>query len=355
MKKHTLLMWMCVFCLMFALTACGSDDDDGNNSNNEPSGEVGETASQTITAADGGTLELPSGAAKLTVPADALDEDLELSVTSIATTGLPDADNLGSLGFEFGPDGTTFSTPVTIELAFEGTVPDDHKAVLAVLEDGAWTEVEGSALDGKKVVGETDHFSTYIILFVGDTASLITTECADFEFTACGGDMTGTWKVKDICIEMGLFDNPFADTPECQDSVYAATFDWDGIWEINSDGTLSVSNFSYTSGVDIVVTSACLDAYFPGVAPAESCEGIADDELTCAFADDTCTCETEPETKVMVESVTGTWSVDGTTMTSELDEGGDGPSSSEYCVDGNIATSEFDMGDGEGYIIFEKQ
>ena len=353
MEKRTKIVLAMVFCLLLTMWGCGSDDDEG--SNNNPSGVVGETASETITAADGGTLETASGSAKLTVPAGALDEDLELSVTTVATAGFPDGDKLGSLGFEFGPDGTTFSTPVTIALAFDGTVPADHKAVLAVLEDGAWTEVEGSGLAGGMVSGETDHFSTYIILFVGDTATMITAECVDLEFTACGGDPTGTWAIKDICIEMQTIENPFKDYPECQDIVYAYKTDWTGTWTINGDGTFSVTNFGFTLGLDVQISELCLTTAWSNHTAQESCDEISENDTVgnCTLADGVCTCDGEPEQKT-IGDMTGTWTTDGTSMTSEVEDG-DGPETVEYCVDGNLLISEFNMGEAEGYIIMEKE
>jgi hypothetical protein len=93
--------------------SCGDDDDDSGPAVVADPDE-GQQVTESVTSTTGGTLETPSGSAKLTVMPGALPSDVELTVDITKPTG-------GSLTsvYDFGPDGTTFSPParLTIEYA----------------------------------------------------------------------------------------------------------------------------------------------------------------------------------------------------------------------------------------------
>ena len=220
--KHRILsaievmLVLVLFSALFAGCLGGDDEEE----------DLAEPAAKEITAAEGGTVATSDNSASIDIPADALAEDTEITIEAKSTAGMPDEDNLGSAAYEFGPDGTEFSVPVTIALALDGEVPADMEAVLAVLEDGAWSPIEGSSLSGGKVSGDVTHFSTYVILFIDGEMVLTTEECADFEFSACGGDVVGTWKIKDVCLEMTFGENPFEGITECESIVYEYLVDW---------------------------------------------------------------------------------------------------------------------------------
>ncbi len=353
MRGNVSFLWGFVCCLLLFALGCSSDDED--NSDNNEDGDLDESVSEVIRAAEGGTLALPSGKATLTVPAGALSEDTELSLSVVSTDELPNADDLGSLGFDFGPDGTTFLENVTIELALEGTVPEDHKAVLAVLDGESWTEIEGSSLKDGTVSGETDHFSTYAIVFVGDSMNMVTSDCEDLDFQACGGDLSGSWSIKDICMEATIGENPFAGITECEDSLWAYTLDWTGTVLFNNDGTYSITNYGFTQTVDIAISGACLVAKWPDFTAEENCTMIeeSDNTGTCSYSNDMCTCQSEPTQKT-IDDITGTWSVDGNNVTTEEDGGDEGPQTSGYCVEGNVAVSELNVNNATGYMILER-
>lgn len=102
MKKT--LMTKLIFVLIFVFTgACGSMSPDGTSLLSQ--NELGpDSVTETISAADGGTITSSSGKLKLTVSADALDEDTEFSITPMEAED--------GLSWIFGPSGIQFNGDV---------------------------------------------------------------------------------------------------------------------------------------------------------------------------------------------------------------------------------------------------
>lgn len=118
--------------------------------------------------AAGGSVQLANGAVVLTFPAGAV--SATLAVTATATTGPASTLVVGETVFDIGPDGTQFTSPVTLTLAFDpaslpGAVQEEelrlHKAV-----GGAWEEVPGSTANttANTVSGQISSFSVYGLL-----------------------------------------------------------------------------------------------------------------------------------------------------------------------------------------------
>ena len=70
------------------------------------------SASATITRRSGGTLALPGTGLRVVVPANAIAED-QLTITVTAPAGR-------AVAYEFGPHGTRFSAPLTVEQDYRG-------------------------------------------------------------------------------------------------------------------------------------------------------------------------------------------------------------------------------------------
>ena len=133
---------------------CGDDDDSGSGKDGGSSGRNGgdksdagtpsstQVAKKMITAKSGGKIE--SSGAALDIPAGALSKDTEITLGTIAKSDLPDAKNVASKGYDFGPDGTKFKKPVALTIDFDGKVPDGKAAVLAWLDSGKWTKLDDS-------------------------------------------------------------------------------------------------------------------------------------------------------------------------------------------------------------------
>lgn len=309
---------MLFLAVPFLVLACESDDG-GTTATPDPN--EGRSFQQAIVAAEGGVLATPGDTATLTVPAGALSADTTLTVKVEAPTGAARAGV-----YDFGPDGTQFQVPVTLAIAFDGTVPRDKKAVLAWLDGSDWTEVPGSSLAGGKVSGAVDHFTRFTIIFIDDKAFVVG-ECGDLvdDFAPCGGSVLGRWSFDTVCIppqEVG--DNPFADW--CPDARVEADLDWNGTIEF--DGTSATQKFdSQTWTLRYEIPVSCLQV-------PEQCQALADEEgTTCAISGALCKCTTV-QTEQGGEPSVRPYSVQG----NDLVVGDDDPT--PYCVQGDTLIVE---------------
>ena len=115
----------------------------------------------------GGTLELPEAGLKVTVPRNAVSSNVTFTVTALH----------GSLlAYEFGPHGTTFSTPLKIEQdiknvllpanesAMAGYFPDQDDLlvddIVGTIEEKLPAEMD---IVGSKIRFDVYHFSGYLI------------------------------------------------------------------------------------------------------------------------------------------------------------------------------------------------
>lgn len=299
--------------------ACSGSDTAGGGTTGTPDPDEGKAAvEKEIKAADGGTLTTASGKASVTVPPGALPADAKLTVAVSAATG----DAKASI-YDFGPS-MTFLKPVTIEIAFDGTVGSEQKAVLAWQNGSTWTEVAGSALKDGKVTGSIDHFTRFTIIFVDDKA-VLTGNCADTvkSFTACGGSVVGTWALEDVCLtDTILGENPFKDT--CPQATLVYEFDWAGSFTFTSDKVKM-----HFEAQDVVATldipTSCLTNMKMTCATAgESMKA------TCTESGGRCTCKSTQSTGEP-EDEEKTYSIQGNTIVI-----GDG-TPTEYCVKGSTA------------------
>ena len=115
----------------------------------------------------GGTLDLPEAGLRVTVPRNAVSSDVTFTVTALH----------GSLlAYEFGPHGTTFTTPLKVEQDIKNVLlPADESALAGYFPDqddllvddivGTIDERLPAQLDivGSKVRFDVYHFSGYLI------------------------------------------------------------------------------------------------------------------------------------------------------------------------------------------------
>jgi hypothetical protein len=180
----------------------GCSSDDGAPIEESP--DLGASTEKLIMAAEGGEVMLAEAGVKLSIPKGALSEDTMITAEVISKKELVDASKLAGNVLEFGPDGTTFEQPVTLELdASEANIPEGAKVALAWFDtvNKKWVDLPGSKLSGGKVVGETTHFTVFAIRFeVADNGDVVQTggQCSG-SFDACGGDPEGTWNIVSGC------------------------------------------------------------------------------------------------------------------------------------------------------------
>jgi len=131
------------------LPACGGDDGGGGGG----SGVDGGSTSDLVGPA-GGTVSIAG--AELEIPAGALEEEVEISITETAEE-VPGGFLGSSPVFQFEPDGLVFAQPVAARMAFEGS-PDQLDLIWSVT-GGEGYEAMGATIDGQMVVGQITHFS----------------------------------------------------------------------------------------------------------------------------------------------------------------------------------------------------
>jgi alpha-tubulin suppressor-like RCC1 family protein len=128
---------------------------------------------------DGGTVITPDGAVALEVPAGAVQEDVEITVTPV-TTPPPDTGVLPGALYDFGPDGLVFDAPTRLTIAYDpAALPagtDESELVMLGSEDGAWwSEILTSVVDtdAHTVSALIPGFSLYAASFGAHTAEMV--------------------------------------------------------------------------------------------------------------------------------------------------------------------------------------
>ena len=234
------------------------------------------------------------------------------------------------LVYDFGPDGTEFTEPVALTLPSAGTPGADEEAVIAWLDESkdAWQDLATNVNDDGTLTAAITHFTKFVVRFNG-------VEQNDCGFSACGGDVVGTWTVTGACAKADALLEEV-----CPTAVAELALNLSGSATFEADGTRTTD---FTSQVTITYTldADCLMNATGGTLPA-SCSDLdseGDPEepdegpTTCTGTPAvSCTCVQTGAEKSEVK--TGTYSVDGSTLTSTDDADGES-STSEFCVQGN--------------------
>jgi hypothetical protein len=305
------------------MLGCGDDSD----------GAALPPAAREMVSADSGGDVGTRGAA-VSIPAGALESDVMVTIDPMSATGLPEAEKVASVVFDFGPDGTQFSKPVELELEFDASrVKDGQRAVMAYLEGDAWVPLSDSVVSGSKVTASTTHFTPFAIIIVGGVGQ-VSGSCETSDFTACGGDLVGAWE-----FTLGCATLPLEELGKIKDVCAAASVslsvDLTGSIEFKSDKSYSVmQNAALESKISLprscIQDAACADLNDEG------------DEPGAKWTDVNGVCE-QSTTQTQMNQATGTYSADGGDLTLTT-TGEAGESSAEYCVKGNTATVRVDEG-----------
>lgn len=123
----------------------------------DPDGPVSE-----VIGTEGGSLEAGGGDLTLDVPEGALEEDVELSITSVEPSELPEGAVEGT-AFDFGPDGQEFAEPLLLTVHYDETlVVDEANLAIHLLSEGTWEKVPSIVNTVDDVItAEITHFSVY--------------------------------------------------------------------------------------------------------------------------------------------------------------------------------------------------
>jgi len=310
----------------------GGATADASSGGGAPDAGGGGTSDQSvsvdITAADGGEVVL--GDASLSIPGGSLADDTTITLeTSAPSSSLPDADTVHGLVYDFGPDGTEFSEPATLTLPAAGKPGADEEAVISWLDttNDTWQDLTTTVNADGSLSAEVTHFTSFAVRFNGVIAS----DCA---FSACGGDVVGVWTITSVCAEAS---GPLIDT--CPNATATLELTLTGTATFNTDGTRETA-FTGKSKITYTLDAACLDTVTMGMPPA-TCDALDKDAdpsmnngpTTCTGDPAVgCTCvEDNPEN---TETKTGTYTIEGNTMTS-TDDGDGTVTSTDFCISGS--------------------
>lgn len=297
---------------------------------------AGQEVSVPITAASGGMVTV--GTAALTIPAGSLAADTTITVKTAAPGSVPDAATVKGLAYDFGPDGTTFTVPAELSLPLVGTPGAGQAAVVSWLNTATnkWEDLPTTSAAGK-VTAQVPHFTTFVVRFAGVAAI----DCA---FTACGGDLTGSWDIQGACIDDPDAKNPLVEI--CPESTWDLQLDATGSVTFDAAKTFTAS--INTGGKVHVVFPAKCAPNFPG--GLMTCAQLAmalnkDGTVTCTGTPATnCDCTGPIEGKM--ETNTGTYEVSGSMLTM-TDTGSTKPDVQSFCVKGNeLKVQQVDVDDG---------
>ena len=166
--KRTLLM----IGLAAAVTLAGCGGGGGGNNSGGNLGGGGTTGTTTtVTAANGGTVTAAATAGNVSVciPAGALATDTAITVAPVATSPvtLPNS-NVFLVGVTLGPNGTTFSSPVTIDFPLATAKAAGSKLLVLLYDANGNPKTSQAGIATVDAGGTTasmtvTHFSTYIL------------------------------------------------------------------------------------------------------------------------------------------------------------------------------------------------
>jgi len=345
--------------MVLAMAQCGGDS--GGSTGGTPDPDEGKTITKPVTAAEGGIVTTDSGNVLLNISKNALAADTDITLAIAA------ADGTETSVYDFGPDGLQFLVPVDLQIKYDGTPGDQQHAALAWYDEakGEWVEVENSSLKDGVVTGKITHFSKFSIILVGDDV-VVVSECKSVaeEFSACGGDVEGTWKFKDVCMDDTVIgSNPFEDT--CPTASVEVEVEWDATITFKGDGTYTQVMNSQSMNATYNVPLSCLEQMGGAAVCVSGQEGMFGDEANCGVQGTTCVCTSSKVDTNEEPNQSGTYAVSGNKLTI-TSSGGDGPDKPmNYCRAGNLVVVEVieeDTDDETGevrtmtmYMVLEKK
>lgn len=322
-----------VISSVLALVTLGTEGCSSSSSGTStaPAG-VGEHKSVDIKAAEGGTLTATGGS--INVPPGALAADTTITVDVKDKSAYANSSDVAVNVFDFGPNGTKFLKPVSMTIDLQGVaVPSGKTAKIAYYDGSAWKTLDDSQVAGGKVTATTTHFTPFTVVFSGGTQ---TSGSCGGAFTACGGDLTGTWTFSAACANVPptALNAPWS---TCPTATISATIDMQGSITFNADKTYTVSD-TMNRTIDGTLPKTCLGS-------GQTCQSIIDASKGDTATDTGTDCKVTGTSKESTPNETGTWTTSGTTFTTTK-TGGSGSTSIAYCVTGNtlVAQQQGDKG-----------
>jgi hypothetical protein len=166
--------------------------------------------------------------------------------------------------------------------------------------------------------------------------------CEATEFTACGGDVVGTWTLSGGCVTPSTLPR----YTECEPVDIAVSVSPAGDLTLADDGSFTVNSLLFDAELDATVPKACLNE-------GESC---TDNEIDDEGVEAGDACELNYGHDVFVRDP-GSYTVDDTSNILALaDDGGFAVGNFEYCVDGDtLQLRRTDVTTHEAILTLTKQ
>ncbi len=342
------------------VTACSSDDPKPT-----PAAGTGTTTTVRITAAQGGKVADPGGTATLTIPAGALEKDTDITLKLTAAGG-----QALTQVYEFGPDGTKFIKPASLEIKADAKLaPEGKSLAVAIGAAGTFTALEGSTFANGVATAPIAHFTSFTVIFVDGKAVLVPpASCVDAasSFKPCGGDPKGTWTFTDFCLDAGQIGrDPFESKCTGSSVTGEVSIDRDVVFDAT---TITVLAGTQTSTLHFIVPLSCVNQ-LPDGGPYDA--GIHDCATfqtnffrkddggapTASCADKgagVCDCS-ETKTESKPQDAPDTYVVSGNNFVTTKATGG--TETHEFCVSGNLLMARktgVDAGQGVLYVLKRK-
>lgn len=184
MLKRYSSVFLLASCVV-VVVGCGEKDGGGST-------YAGKEASKLIRADEGGVFEALG--AKLEIKAEALTEDVEITLAVKSSTAYQARDTIAGEIYDFGPDGLVFWEEATLTLPLPaGGVPAGGKAQIVHNDSTGWEVLRDSEVVGDKVrTSGVGSFSEFAVDIFSPQEVEGTVACKDVEmpaFTPCGGEL----------------------------------------------------------------------------------------------------------------------------------------------------------------------
>ncbi len=173
-----------------------------------------------------------------------------------------------------------------------------------------------------------------------DAGQALSEVCPVTQFTACGGDVQGSWRIRSFCPEDqatadALYEHPFDDRPQCQrpDNPVNAVRTLTGT--ITFAGTTMTMATTTKTSLSYGFTDACLAVAFRNITdPMQACSELENNgRLSCTYAANLCTCQgTLPQASDVEDAE---FEISGNQLTLG------GRQTADYCIDGQRLTFDW--------------
>ncbi len=249
-------------------------------------------------------------------------------------------------------------------------VPDGAGVSIAWLDEAKneWVDLPGSKLADGKVSANTMHFTKFVVRFVVNEDGDITQDagqCDTSGFTACGGDLEGTWDFSVGCVtlpdSLGSSDNPSA---KCFSVDAEVDFSGEITFAKGTYTGTTTNTFAVTQKIDKVCLADSFSSSPDAMGMTISASQIKCDDLvgepdpgeTPPVVKETAdSCEIQPPEKTEMDTIDGTYTVEGSTLTTTDNDVSDGETAEakpqEYCIKGNTLTILFSEEEGGAKIL----